>query len=240
MVNFKNKGISTPIAILIIVLLAGAVVGGVFYYQKKIFKEEPLVIQEKEELEKKESEEEEKPEEEIIEGEEQNIYRNQKYGFETTFPKVFEVGKDCVFGNYNGRCVSSIEKPSEQKWTVLNDGIDIYVGEEKEDLENCLKQEYKTATDIEINGIDFEKHKGIPESAMGGKRSIGYVYKTVHNGRCYTIISKFYYEDVDFLAGVGAFGEPREATPAEIREQEEKINTTLNEFEKIIKTLILF
>jgi len=175
------------------------------------------------------------------------IYTNDAYNFEINYPQDLEVkmgDKACVYTDFFGPCVVAIERP-QTEWDNPNitEGVDIYVGESEQNLQYCLKK-YKLATsdmmDTEINGVVFKKQRGELDASMGGKRTIGDIYTTIFDNKCYALTSKFYYVSIEFAAGAGALGDDRNtATPEEIKKEEAMINNALDEFDKIIETVSL-
>ncbi len=230
---------------LIVVILAFFAGGGIFSYWRWLSKQK-VEVPKIEMLEKKATERPKTPVDWEFYGtvkpssnrENWSVYRNEKLNFQISFPDNFElkVKKDCLMhdDNYWGVCVLALEKPSRTSWTVFGEGIEIHIGESELALEYCLKgykMGYRMA-DIEINGVVFQKQEALLQSVMGGKGTKGYLYSTIHNGKCYYLISKFHF-DTSSIQDLDE-EEKKEAQ----RKLNEKIYTALKEFEEIVKTFV--
>jgi len=163
-------------------------------------------------------------------------YRNEEHGFEIKYPEDTRISETSNYTipalNTNKDIITAIQS-KEPSYPRSLTGLSVYA---TDDIASCsiLNNGKKITETKDINGITFLVYgENLPDSAMGGIRSVFDIYRIVYNNVCYSILSSVDWRDVSFMySAIGIEG----PSSQELEEQQNWIQTQQQLNEQILST----
>ena len=163
-------------------------------------------------------------------------YRNEEHGFEIKYPEDTRISETSNYTipalNTNKDIITAIQS-KEPSYPRSLTGLSVYA---TDDVVSCsvLNNGKKITETKDINGITFLVYgENLPDSAMGGIRSVFDIYRIVYNNVCYSILSSVDWRDVSFMySAIGIEG----PSSQELEEQQNWIQTQQQLNEQILST----